>query len=106
MSRPCTFAFHLRGATRHTPGDAAIHDAIQAHLRVSAVIPDCNRSESLRWALNRFTSVESPVFKHKRQWWHLYRRHDMDQLGVGNLIDKVDAGDIEAGAKTPGEPGA
>jgi len=62
MSRPRTFTFHLRGATQHTPGDAEILDAIQANLKESGEIPACSRDEALRWALNRFKSVESPVF--------------------------------------------
>ena len=104
MSCPRTFTFHLRGATQDTPGDAAILDAIQAHLGESGEIPACSRAESLRWALNRFTSVESPIFKHLPRWWQLYLRHDMRELGVGDLIEEGDAGGIEAGPDTPEEP--
>ena len=105
MSPPRTFTFHLRGATQHTPGDAEILDAIQAHLRESGEIPGCNRSQALRWALNRFTSVDSPVFEHLPQWWQLYRRHHMQDLGVGDLIGEADAERTEAGPEEPGEPG-
>ncbi len=103
MSRPSTFTFHLRGATQHTPGDAEILDAIQAYLKESGEIPACSRAEALRWALNRFTSVESPVFDHLPQWWQLYRRHHMQELGVGDLIEETDAERIKAGPGAPGE---
>ena len=105
MSGPRTFTFHLRGATQHTPGDAAILDAIQAHLSKSGEIPDCNRSEAMRWALHQVSSEKSPVFKHLPVWWKLYRRHDMQQIGIGDLIDEGRAGDIEAGPDTPEEKG-
>ena len=104
MSPPRTFTFHLRGATQHTPGDAAILDAIQAHLRESGEIPACSRAEALRWALNRFTSVQSPVFEHLPQWRQLYLRHDMQELKVGGLIEELDPGGIEAGPDTPEPP--
>ena len=106
MSRPRTFTFHLRGATQHTPGDAEILDAIQAHLRESGEIPACNRAQALRWANNRFTSVESPVFEHLPQWWQLYRRHEMQELGVGDLIEEADAARTEVGPEMTGEPEA
>lgn len=106
MSPPRTFTFHLRGATQHTPGDAAILDAIQAHLKESGQIPACSRAEALRWALNRFTSVQSPVFEHLPQWWQLYVRHEMQELGVGDLIGEADAGADEAGPDAPEAPDA
>ena len=65
MSRSRTFTFHLCDPAQHTPGDAAILDAIQAHLRESGEIPDCTRSQALRWALNRLISVDNPVFRHQ-----------------------------------------
>ena len=99
-----TFTFHLRGPTEHTPGDAEILDAIQAHLRESGEIPACSRAEALRWALNHFTSVDSPIFKHLPQWWKLYLRHNMQELGVGDLIEAVDADGIEAGPDAPEAP--
>ena len=96
MSGPRTFTFHLRGANEHSPGDAAILDAIQAHLSSSGEIPDCNRSEALRWALHRVSSEKSPVFRHLPAWWQLYRRHALEELGFGALFEDEDPGDIEA----------
>ena len=95
MSAPRTFTFHLRGANQHSPGDAAILDAIQAHLRDSGEIPDCNRSQALRWALHHAASENGPVFDHLPAWWKLYRRHALEELGVGDLLGE-DPGDTEA----------
>ena len=106
MSSTRTFTFHLRGPTEHTPGDAEILDAIQAHLKESGEIPACSRAQALRWALNHFTSVDSPVFKHLPQWWKLYLRHNLRELGIGELIEEGDAAGIESGPENPGEPEA
>lgn len=105
MSRPRTFTFHLCDPAQHTPGDAAILDAIQAHLRESGEIPDCTRSQALRWALNRLISVDSPVFKHLPDWWQIYVRHDMQKLGIGDLMEKDVAGGIETESEKIGTPG-
>jgi len=96
MSGPRTFTFHLRGANEHTPGDAEILDAIQAHLSQSGEIPDCNRSEALRWALHRVASEHSPVFRHLPAWWQLYRRGALEESGLGAVFGDEDPGDVEA----------
>lgn len=105
MSRPRTFTAHLCDPARHTPGDAAILDAIQVHLRESGEIPDCTRSQARRWALNHFISVDSPVFRHLPAWWQIYVRHDMQELGVGDLMEEESAGGIETEAEKHGTPG-
>ncbi len=105
MSRPRTFTFHLCDPSGHTPGDAAILDAIQAHLRESGEIPDCTRSQALRWALNRFISMDSPVFGHLPDWWQTYVRHEMQELGIGDLMEEAGADAGETESETPGAPG-
>lgn len=106
MSRPRTFAFQLCDPTQHTPGGTTILDAIQVLLRESGEIPECTRPQALRRALNSFTSVDSPVFEHLLRWCQLYRRHKMQEMGVGDLIEEDDVGAIEAGPEKPGEQGA
>ena len=96
MSGTRTFTFHLRGANEHSPDDATILDGVQAHLNKSGEIPGCNRSEALRWALHRVSSEHSPVFRHLPAWWQLYRRHALEELGLGALIGDEDPGDVEA----------
>ena len=92
-----TFTIHLRPCSEHTPGDGPIIEAIRAHLIESGEMPDCTKSDAIRWALHQVSVEETPVFEHLPVWWQIYRRHKLHELGMGELfeptyIDKDPAG--------------
>lgn len=82
-----TFTIHLRPCGEHTPGDGPIIESIRAYLIVSGKIPDCTRSDAIRWALHEVSGDDSPVFEYLPEWWQIYRRHRFDKIGMGKMFE-------------------
>ena len=82
-----TFTIHLRPCSENTPGDGPIIEAIRAHLIESGEIPNCTRSDAIRWALHQVSADETPVFEYLPEWWQIYRRHKLYEMGFGEIME-------------------
>lgn len=85
-----TFTIHLRSCSESSPGDAAIIESIRAYLIASGDMPDCTRSDAVRWALHQVSGDDTPIFKYLPAWWQMYRVYESKPRGYGGTTDSED----------------